>query len=195
MVKAELTFMNDTELAGGVGGWGGCRDPVTGLDSMCKKPHLSDLWHTTLEDQRAELSNGAFDLCWCLLTRWWRTEAREAKMKRFEPSWRLAWKRESDSFHFKTVAGTAPPFCHLFATEHIHCFHHYTSDTHHRKTSSLLVYTHPQPLTRKHTHSWLPLHDWKRKWSTTWALEIRPRTVRTFKAKLITCNFDWIFSG
>lgn len=33
--------MNDTELA--VGGGGGCRAPVTGLDSMCKKPQLSDL--------------------------------------------------------------------------------------------------------------------------------------------------------
>lgn len=40
MVKAELTFMNDTELA--VGG-GGRRAPVTGLDSVCKKPQLSDL--------------------------------------------------------------------------------------------------------------------------------------------------------
>lgn len=35
--------MTDTELAVGGGGWGGCRAPVTGLDSMCKKPQLSDL--------------------------------------------------------------------------------------------------------------------------------------------------------
>lgn len=43
------------------------------------------------------------------------------------------------------------------ATKHNHYFHHYTSDTHHRKTSSLLVCTHMHtpsaPHTQAHTHT------------------------------------------
>lgn len=143
---------------GGVGG--GCRAPVTGLDSMCKKPQLSDPWHTTHWKIKGQSFQTLPVLVFtkALMKNWGEKGQNE---ERFEISRRIARKkllpmkylRRAEAFVSRLSLALLLPFATLLQlnTTIIFTIIPVTLTTERLAACWFArTYTHPQPLTCKH---------------------------------------------
>lgn len=144
-----------------LGAGGGCRAPVTGLDSMCKKPQLSDLWpsaHWKIKGQSFQ-TLPVLVFTEALMKNWGKKGQNE---ERLEISCRPAWEKllpikdlqRAEAFVSRLLLALLLHFDTLLQlnTTIIFTIIPVTLTTE-RQASCWFAhtYTHPQPLTRKHT--------------------------------------------